>query len=251
MDQQASTSSHHPPNEHIVLRPPTAQNIASLRRLNSLLLPINYPKSFYNDILASPTTTRLTRLAVWLHNVFPTDPPPTDGDGEQQEDPGVTVGGVRCRLELPPPPPQEAVEGVEVDGEGAGEGAGGEEEEGIQTGGAIYIMTLCTLSPYRHLGVGTRLVASVLRAAVEMGCKEVYAHVWEANTEALEWYRRRGFDVDTGEVVKGYYSKLRPAGARVVRRRIGVGDAIAFAAKGEADGEGEGEGEGLGGGDGV
>ncbi|RPB14738.1 hypothetical protein P167DRAFT_572030, partial [Morchella conica CCBAS932] len=230
MAQQASTSSHHLPNEHIVLRPPTAQNIASLRRLNSLLLPINYPKSFYNDILASPTTTRLTRLAVWLHNVTPADPPPTDGDGDgdgelqQQEDLGVTVGGVRCRLELPAPPPQEVVEGVEGDGEGAG---GEEEEGGIQTGGAIYIMTLCTLSPYRHLGVGTRLVASVLRAAVEMGCKEVYAHVWEANTEALEWYRRRGFDVDTGEVVKGYYSKLRPAGARVVRRRIGVGDAIA------------------------
>ncbi|KAI5851288.1 hypothetical protein DFP73DRAFT_471314 [Morchella snyderi] len=207
MTQQPSSTSHHPPNEHIVLRPPTTQNIASLRRLNSLLLPINYPKAFYSDILASPTTTRLTRLAL---------PPPPEGDGE---------------------------------GEGEGEGGGDGGEEKTQTGGAIYIMTLCTLSPYRHLGVGTRLVASVLRAAVELGCKEVYAHVWEANTEALEWYRRRGFDVDTGEVVKGYYSKLRPAGARVVRRRIGVGDAITFAARvgGEGKGEevkGEGEGEG-------
>lgn len=227
---QQPISTSHPPNEHIVLRAPTTQNIASLRRLNSLLLPINYPKSFYNEILSSPTTTRLTRLAVWLHNA-PTaaspPPPPTEGEPdpqqqqqqEEDEDPGVTVGGVRCRLELPPT----------TEGEEGGEGGEGTE---TQAGGAIYIMTLCTLSPYRHLGVGTRLVASVLKAAVELGCGEVYAHVWEANTEALEWYRRRGFDVDTGEVVEGYYSKLRPAGARVVRRRIGVGDTIA--AQGDA-----------------
>lgn len=51
----------------------------------------------------------------------------------------------------------------------------------------------------------------------------VYAHVWEANEEALEWYRRRGFVV--GERVEGYYRRLKPQGARVVRRRVGgVGD---------------------------
>ena len=47
--------------------------------------------------------------------------------------------------------------------------------------------------------------------------------MWEANEEAAEWYRKRGFDVGV-EVVDGYYRKLRPSGARVVRRRIGVGD---------------------------
>ena len=51
----------------------------------------------------------------------------------------------------------------------------------------------------------------------------VYAHVWEANTDALEWYVKRGFEVEKG-VVEGYYRKLRPAGARVVRRRLGVAD---------------------------
>ena len=51
----------------------------------------------------------------------------------------------------------------------------------------------------------------------------VYAHVWESNTDALEWYVKRGFEVEKG-VVEGYYRKLRPAGARIVRRRLGVVD---------------------------
>ncbi len=55
------------------------------------------------------------------------------------------------------------------------------------------------------------------------GVKEIYAHVWEANEEALEWYGKRGFVVES-EVVEGYYRKLRPSGAKVVRRRVGVGD---------------------------
>lgn len=52
---------------------------------------------------------------------------------------------------------------------------------------------------------------------------EVYAHVWEANEEGVEWYVKRGFVV-VGGVVESYYRRLRPQGARVVRRRVGVGD---------------------------
>jgi len=52
---------------------------------------------------------------------------------------------------------------------------------------------------------------------------EVYAHVWEANGDALEWYAKRGFQVEQG-IVQGYYRKLRPSGARVVRRSLGVAD---------------------------
>ena len=49
--------------------------------------------------------------------------------------------------------------------------------------------------------------------------------MWEANGEALEWYIKRGFEV-AGQVEEGYYRKLRPSGARVVKRRVGVGDWI-------------------------
>ena len=41
--------------------------------------------------------------------------------------------------------------------------------------------------------------------------------------EAVEWYVKRGFVVE-GSVVEGYYRKLRPSGARVVRRKVGAGD---------------------------
>ena len=51
--------------------------------------------------------------------------------------------------------------------------------------------------------------------------------MWEANVEAVEWYVRRGFVVDEN-VVEGYYRKLRPSGARVVRRKIGVVDWLRF-----------------------
>lgn len=81
-------------------------------------------------------------------------------------------------------------------------------------------MTLCTLSPYRGLGVAGRL----LEAVVGRGVREVYAHVWEMNVEGIGWYARRGFEVE--DVVAGYYRRLRPDGARVVRRRVGVGEWI-------------------------
>ena len=81
------------------------------------------------------------------------------------------------------------------------------------------------LAPYRGLGVATALldaaVGTALRSYGEV--KEVGAHVWVRNEEVLEWYVRRGFRVEE-DVEEGYYTKLRPGGARVVRRGVGVGD---------------------------
>ena len=48
--------------------------------------------------------------------------------------------------------------------------------------------------------------------------RSVFAHVWETNDEGVEWYRGRGFEI--GDVQGGYYRKLRPDGARVVRRDV-------------------------------
>lgn len=53
---------------------------------------------------------------------------------------------------------------------------------------------------------------------------EIYAHVWEENEEALEWYRKRGFSI--GDVMGGYYRRLRPSGARTVRRAVGIADGL-------------------------
>lgn len=97
------------------------------------------------------------------------------------------------------------------------------------------------LAPYRGLGVGKALLEGLIEMVLkqegendddddESGgggggvvVREVYAHVWEANEEGVEWYVKRGFAV-VGGVVESYYRRLRPQGARVVRRRVGVGD---------------------------
>lgn len=113
------------------------------------------------------------------------------------------VGGIRCRLEEVPA-----------------------SSEGGRAEKRVYVQTLCLLSPYRTMGVGTALLDAVVQVGIRgYGITSVYAHVWEANTEALEWYRKRGFEV--GELELGYYRRLKPAGARVVRRLLGVRDHLA------------------------
>jgi hypothetical protein len=90
-------------------------------------------------------------------------------------------------------------------------------------------MTICVLSPFRRLGVATTLLADVLRTARNWDVVDVYAHVWEENFDALGWYARRGFAVEP-DVVPGYYRKLKPDGARIVRLTVGAGDVLAAAA---------------------
>lgn len=116
--------------------------------------------------------------------------------------------------------------------EGGGNNNGNNNNDDDGGGGrkVLYIQTLAVLAPYRGLGVGKalleRLIEMVLKQQEndETGVVgEVYAHVWEANEEGVEWYVKRGFVV-VGGVVESYYRRLRPQGARVVRRRVGVGD---------------------------
>ncbi|KAI5855337.1 acyl-CoA N-acyltransferase [Tricharina praecox] len=154
------------------------KNLASLKHLNSLLLPVNYRENFYKDILTNPTDAALSRVAFW--------------------DSGISiVGGIRARWDAPETPPEDAA----------------------KRGGTIYLMTICVLSPFRRLGVALALLEDLLQTAEAWGVDEVFAHVWQENEDALEWYRKRGFTVDEG-IVEGYYRKLRPDGARVVRLRI-------------------------------
>lgn len=69
------------------------------------------------------------------------------------------------------------------------------------------------------------LLQSVVKKAVaEHGVRSVTAHVWEANEEGLEWYKKRGFEILGKE--EAYYRKLNPKGAFMVRRWIGVGDLL-------------------------
>ena len=50
----------------------------------------------------------------------------------------------------------------------------------------------------------------------EIIIEDIYAHVWQQNQAALEWYAHRGF-LRTGPVVENYYRRLNPAGAFLLR----------------------------------
>lgn len=94
-----------------------------------------------------------------------------------------------------------------------------------QTVHQLYIQALALLSPYRGHGIAAHLLEAVITEALQgyPDLASVYAHVWEANEEGLEWYRRRDFVVEE-PVVEDYYRRLRPRGARIVRRGVGVRD---------------------------
>lgn len=69
------------------------------------------------------------------------------------------------------------------------------------------------------------LLQAIVQRAVELhGVRCVTAHVWEANEEGLEWYKKRNFEILGKE--EGYYRKLKPQGAFLVRKWIGVGDLL-------------------------
>lgn len=200
-----------PPN--ISIQPVTATTLPAYRRLITLLLPIRYPDDFYKDSVTNPTPSSLALCALW------NEPSPirkrklANLDGCAASSPetvqSTVIGGIQCRLEPIPISPAEYT--------------------GTTPCLALYIQTLAVLAPYRSLGVATALLDAIVATSIRDYTStsghvvEVYAHVWEANEDALEWYIKRGFEVEQ-EVIQQYYRKLRPSGARIVRRRIKVTD---------------------------
>ena len=87
-------------------------------------------------------------------------------------------------------------------------------------GSRMYIMTLSVLEAYRRIGLGSLLLDFALeqcRANVEI--VEIYLHVHTENPDAIEFYKKRGFDVDP-ERVANYYSKLDKPDAFLVSKKI-------------------------------
>ncbi|TKA27524.1 hypothetical protein B0A50_04354 [Salinomyces thailandicus] len=200
-EQQSS----HPPwgssrpflSPHVHLCPCTKADIPAFKRLNNLLLPIPYPDSFYRETIEDQEKNHLTLLAYWH------DDPSTIGTEK-----GTFVGAVRGKLLTSPPAPTLA---ADVNG------------SGIKQGPMLYLVTLSLLSPYRGHGIASHMLSILTKRAVEThGITSVGAHVWEANTEGLEWYRKRGFKEVKRE--EGYYKRLKPATAIVMQRQVSVLD---------------------------
>ncbi|AEO65639.1 c5ae61cb-f80d-4378-9c0b-1555f2fa0f76 [Thermothielavioides terrestris] len=198
------------------IEPLTEHHIPALRRINSLLLPVPYPDSFYAKALDPFASGLFSRAILWQ-----------DSDADTPK----VIGGLICRLEpnpfvdtqgrpLPQPPqPTHPQKPADVP---------------LNTPyHAIYIQSLALLSPYRSLGLAAAALEHIIASAAllpaagsNIDARTVYAHVWTENEEGLRWYRARGFAC-AAEPVKGYYFKLRPDSAWVVTRHIGPSSVLA------------------------
>jgi hypothetical protein len=98
---------------------------------------------------------------------------------------------------------------------------------------AIYIQSLALLSPFRSLGLAAAALEHIIASAALLpasgsgiDARTIYAHVWTENEEGLKWYEARGFARHGQEPVKGYYFKLRPDTAWIVRRDIATAGSL-------------------------
>lgn len=160
-------------------------DITALRRINSLLLPVAYPDAFYQHVLDPSVSALFSRVITWAD----------DGAGPK------VVGGIVCRLEEVAGPALAPV------------------DEGYHV---LYIQSLGVLAPYRGLGLAAAAldqVLGVVQRDPSIDVRYVYAHVWTENEDGLNWYRGRGFTC-SDKPVEGYYFKLRPDSAWVVRRDL-------------------------------
>jgi ribosomal protein S18 acetylase RimI-like enzyme len=182
-----------PPN--VELRACTKHDIPHLKRLTSLLLPIPYADKFFKETIDDPVTASITLLAVWH------DDPSLSGSEK-----GRLVGAIRCRL-LASSTISHASHDNDADAP------------------MLYLSTLVLLSPYRQHGIATHLLRTLTRRAVhDYGVRRIGAHVWEANSDALAWYRKRGFR----EIGRdpAYYRRLHPQTAIILERKVGVTDLL-------------------------
>jgi ribosomal protein S18 acetylase RimI-like enzyme len=155
-------------------------HLPALKRLTGNLLPVKYPGKFFDGAVSEEIPAKFSRVALI--------------DGKP-------VGWIRCRLDPFPEPtvPPSKTKPIY---------------------NRIYVQALCVLAPYRGLGVATSLLGAVTASPLPANhdVAHVYAHVWESNEEALEWYDMRGFDRIMK--VEQYYRKLRPGGAWIVKKDL-------------------------------
>lgn len=229
---------------NVAIEPITPATVPSFRRLIGLLLPIRYPDKFFAESVANVTTSSLARVATWHEGTPSTkrkrdeaslnvktdrndgipsqDMFSTPISGQQKDGSRTVVGGIQCRIEQLPFHPSQPTSSTTSD-------------PLTETRTYCYIQTLALLSPYRSRGIAAALleviVTTLCREQCYAGTTSVYAHVWEENEEALQWYVKRGFRVSK-EVLKGYYRRLKPDGARVVWRDLGVNDHLRAQSRG-------------------
>ena len=171
-----------------------SSHIQPLRRINSLLLPVNYPDSFYHQIVDPSSTPSFSRVILWQ---------------DSPSSPLKVVGGIVCRLDPSLAPDSTSAAPNYIEGYSD-----------------IYVQSLALLSPYRGYGLAAAALQSVIDAAaakIRLRIAGLYAHVWTENSDALDWYAARGFQKEE-PVINGYYKRLKPDSAWILKRRFSIMD---------------------------
>ncbi|WVQ84539.1 hypothetical protein IAT38_006693 [Cryptococcus sp. DSM 104549] len=177
------------PSVKVTLTSLTANNSGTLRKINSVVIPVVYSDKFYKDVL-DPVLDDVNKLIYYAD---------------------IPVGAICSRFD------------------NLGKGA--------KEPPTLTILTLAVLAPYRSLSLGTSLVLSALRAALNptappppipsdkqtntraqltvapprQRVNRALAHVQVGNEGAKRFYGRLGFK-EAG-VEENYYSKMEPRGA--------------------------------------
>lgn len=176
-----------PSNPQITIQPVQSDHLPALARLTSALLPIPYQPSFYTSTLTDDGARTFSFEAIYT-------PPPPLTSNPQPAPPAQPIGWIRCALHPIPTPSARQHD--------------------------VYIKALLIHPAYRTLGIASTFLHQILHSPdlTRFNVAQISAHVWEENGEALEWYVKRGFE--RGEFVEGYYRRLRPGGAWVVRMAV-------------------------------
>ncbi|PGH26404.1 hypothetical protein AJ80_01902 [Polytolypa hystricis UAMH7299] len=203
------------PHPNVTINPVKTAHIPSLMRITGLLLPVRYPNSFYTSTITDPIISSLSRVAIYHdHPVSEVSATAFSTSADK------VIGGIRCRLE---PVPSTTAPGAHP-----------------KTPTNLYIQTLHLLAPYRGSGIAVSLLNSLIYKTAEnytspthpppvsatvkhYNIRTVTAHVHESNEEALQWYTARSFALQDG-VVEGYYRRLKPGGAKIVKLELSWDD---------------------------
>ena len=77
-------------------------------------------------------------------------------------------------------------------------------------------MTLGVLPAYRGRNIGSKMVKYIEDQAKKIGAECVYLHVWVTNKDAISFYKKQDFEI--GETLQGYYKRVNPPDAYIVKK---------------------------------
>lgn len=66
-------------------------------------------------------------------------------------------------------------------------------------GKTFYLDDIYIMEKYRHKGLGSKIMEAVIQMAREAGCKKIRWQVSEWNTNAINFYRKLGAEIDDVE----------------------------------------------------